>query len=170
MSVDLPAPLAPTRPVTPGPIVTSRSSSAVTGPKRIVRRAAAAVCWRVTQGLPQAGAIRRTSRAGLAAPKMRAAAGLHGDTAARPPAEDGPPLARPGFWRKTPWPEAEAPWARIAAGDRPSPTAVISDRTDLPRGTAQTNPRTQSPSGGGQKGSGLLKFKYRIFHHNLTWE
>ena len=128
-----------------------RVSSPFTGPKRIVRRAAAAVCWRVTQGLPQAGAIRRTSRAGLAAPKMRAAAGLHGDTAARPPAEDGPPLARPGFWRKTPWPEAEAPWARIAAGDRPSPTAVISDRTDLPRGTAQTNPRTQSPSGGKAK-------------------
>ena len=108
-----------------------RVSSPFTGPKRIVRRAAAAVFWRVTQGLPQAGAIRRTSRAGFAAPKMRAAAGLHGDTAARPPAEDGPPLARPGFWRKTPWPEAEAhgpgsPRATDRARQRRSPTGPIS--------------------------------------------
>ena len=123
-----------------------RVSSPFTGPKRIVRRAAAAVCWRVTQGLPQAGAIRRTSRAGLAAPKMRAAAGLHGDTAARPPAEDGPPLARPGFWRKTPWPEAEAPWARIAAGDRHSLRQTEPDSGDLRQDRSPTRNRADQPA------------------------
>ena len=123
-----------------------RVSSPFTGPKRIVGRVAAAVCWRVTQGFPQAGGIRRPSRAGLAAPEMRAAAGVHGDTAARPPAEEAPHLARLGVLRKAPWPEAEAPWARIAAGDRHSLRQTEPDSGDLRQDRSPKRIRAHQPS------------------------